>query len=266
MSGSYPRGVKQRTKPLPSLRNATVDPVNDITIGVGQAQIGSAIANVLAPFTKRLDAAWVKGDNQGGLFPGVALEDNTYHLFLLRNALGDVDAGFDLSVAAANAPSGWAVKRIGSIMRLNNAIRGFLQIGTSFELKNISIPDLEGVLIPAIGSLYRVSVPTGIKTVFRGVLSTGLPAEGFMLTVAIQSPDQEPLIPVGADFLSGFRGSISAYHSGSFFTSVSGEFEVFPNANGEVRIASAGVYYGNPIYATTLQPLGWVDLELTGGF
>lgn len=266
MSGSYPRGLKQKTKPLPSLSNATADPVNDITIGVGQAQIGSAIANVLAPFTKRLDAEWVKGDNQGGRFPGVALENNTYHVFLIRNGLGEVDGGFDTSVIGANTPSGFTPKRICSILRLNNQIKGFIQIGAFFELKNISVADVEGAFIPAIGALYRVSVPTGIKTIFRGILSPGLSAVGSILNVVIQSPSQEPLTPSGADFISPFKGSFSTYHSGSFFTAASGEVQVLTNTNGEVRMASSGAYSGAPLYSTTLQPLGWVDLELAGGF
>jgi hypothetical protein len=83
---------------------------------------------------KRIDQLWTAGTNVGGRFSQVILADTTYHCFLIYNPTTQVvDFGFDVSLTAANRPSGWAARRIGSIRRSNGAIETFNQYGFYFE-------------------------------------------------------------------------------------------------------------------------------------
>lgn len=268
MSGSFGQRTKQRNQPQPELINTAADLVNDITIGVGSVRINSRIIDVVSPLIKRLDAPWSQGSGQGGRFTGVALSDNTYHVFVIRNSLGEVDAGFDTSPSAQNAPAGWAARRVGSIMRLSNSIRGFIQNGAYFELKDLSLPDLNNVAVPVARTLYRVSAPTGIKAMYRGHFSPGRALTGTTMALVIQSPDQVPLVSAGASFVGYFRGTTGIYDGGTYLTSESTEVQVLTNTSGEVAMSRNGDYSNiSTLYGSTLQPLGWIDIGLiSGGF
>lgn len=268
MSGSFGHRTKQRNQPQPETSNTAADLVNDITIGVGSIRLNSRIIDITSPLTKRLDAVWAQGSNQGGRFPGVALSDTTYHVFVMRNSLGEVDGGFDTSITAQNAPAGWVAKRVSSIMRLSSTIRGFIQNGVYFELKDLSLTDMNNVFVPVASTLYRVSVPTGIKAMYRGHVSPGRALANTSMALVIQSPDQVPLVSAVSSFLGAFRGSLGVYDGTSYFTSESCEVQVLTNISGEVAMSRSGNYSTlSAIYGTTLQPLGWVDIGLiAGGF
>ncbi|MBD9456007.1 hypothetical protein IB244_31560, partial [Rhizobium sp. RHZ02] len=91
-----------------TLSNNAGDATNDIDIAVGMATTDSttdprtmALASAL---TKRLDAAWAVGTNQGGLDTG-SVGDNTYHVFLIqRSDTGVVDVLFSLSATSPTMP------------------------------------------------------------------------------------------------------------------------------------------------------------------
>ena len=61
--------------------------------------------------TKQIDAAWVAGDNAGGLFTGSVAADTFYYCFVIENlSTGVVDAGFDPSFSSPTLPSGYTKK------------------------------------------------------------------------------------------------------------------------------------------------------------
>jgi len=69
---------------------------------------GQAVATAL---TKQIDAAWVEGDNAGGLFTGSVAADTFYYCFVIENlSTGVVDAGFDPSFSSPTLPSGYTKK------------------------------------------------------------------------------------------------------------------------------------------------------------
>ncbi|PZA12474.1 hypothetical protein DNX69_10900 [Rhodopseudomonas palustris] len=149
-----------------ALANSVADPANDIDIGAGEAASTEAdpVLMVLqAGITKRLDATWSAGSNQGGLDAGAAA-DGTYHIWIIRRSdTGAVDALLSTSASAPTMPSGYDQKRrVGSILRRSGSIVGFVQDGDVFRLKSM-INDVAAEN-PGTSAVTRtISVPLGLR-------------------------------------------------------------------------------------------------------
>lgn len=87
------------------------DAAHDITIAVGECRDDADTEDIVlaSEITKRIDADWALGNNNGGLATGARSVANTpdadtwYHYFLIYDAVGDtVDAGWDTSLTATN--------------------------------------------------------------------------------------------------------------------------------------------------------------------
>lgn len=156
------------------LSNSISDAANDIDIAAGEAASTEAnpVLIVLASgITKRLDALWAVGTNQGGLDVG-AVANTTYHVWLIqRSDTGVVDVLFSTSATSPTMPTNYDRKRrIGSIIREDNAIVGFVQSGDLFMRK---APKVDRTSSAAFGpSPLTLSVPVGIPV--RPVLSSTL--------------------------------------------------------------------------------------------
>jgi len=101
-------GATLLPKPITITNNST-DADHDIDFGAGVMNFndGSGQAATSA-LTKQLDSAWAAGDDAGGLFTGSIAADTWYHCFAIYNPTTQTyDAGFDTSITAANAPSGY---------------------------------------------------------------------------------------------------------------------------------------------------------------
>ena len=102
---------------IPSF-NAT-DPNNDIDFSPGNFIFsdGSSQGLLASAITKQLDAPWVFGNNNGGLFSGTKAANTVYYLYLIYNPTSNlVNAGFSTSLVPSDLPSGYAkFKRIGTI-------------------------------------------------------------------------------------------------------------------------------------------------------
>lgn len=88
--------------------------------------------------TKNLLTPWTQGHNANGLPVAVGATPYTvYHLFLLVDAAGTLDAYFDTSLTAANRPSGWDARMIGSILsNASSNIWNFDQLDDRFEYRD----------------------------------------------------------------------------------------------------------------------------------
>lgn len=98
-----------------TISNNATDANNDIDFSAGNAPLNDGSGQILLSSTlvKRLDASWVAGTNQGGLFSGTKAINTWYYLFAIVNTTtGATDAGFDASVSGANVPSGWKISKI----------------------------------------------------------------------------------------------------------------------------------------------------------
>lgn len=157
--------------PLPkqiTIANNISDANNDIDFSAGNFQFrdGTGIAS-LSALTKRLDATWVAGTNQGGLFFGSKANSTWYHCFAIYNpSTGVSDCGFDTSLTAANIPSGYTkYKRVGSILTDGSGnIRGFIIIGKFFYFKT-PILDINTAVLGTTRTSFTISTPLGIRTI-----------------------------------------------------------------------------------------------------
>jgi hypothetical protein len=177
-----------------TLSNNGSDATNDIDIAAGKARDSTDSYNMVlaAALTKQLDAAWAVGTNAGMRATGVAIANTTYHIFLIRRAdTGVVDIAADTSVTGANIAANTdaaytAVRRIGSIVRVSNAIKAFTQVGDEFRW-NVPLLDINTSAQSTTAILYTLTVPIGIKV--SPFLDLSINA-GSGHSVLFTSPDQ----------------------------------------------------------------------------
>jgi hypothetical protein len=147
------------------LSNNAGDATNDIDIATGKCQDSTDAASIIleSALTKRLDAAWAVGTNQGGLDTG-AIADTTYHVWLIkRSDMAVVDALFSASATAPTMPANYDYKRrIGSIIRVSGVIVGFIQNGDKF-VRKIPIKSSTATNQDTAAHSIALNVPTGIR-------------------------------------------------------------------------------------------------------
>lgn len=153
-----------------TLSNNTTDATNDIDIAAGEAASDATtpvLMTLASALTKRLDAAWAVGTNQGGLDTG-SIANTTYHVWLIqRSDTGVVDVLFSASATSPTMPTNYDRKRrIGSIVRASAAILPFYQVGKFFFWTSRSL-DLNITSLSTAGALIPLTVPTGINVLVR---------------------------------------------------------------------------------------------------
>lgn len=174
------------------LSNNTLDAVNDLDVGAGTCRDETDAADItLAAMTKRLDATWVAGTNQGGRDTG-AIADVTWHVFAIRNPSTLVtDVLFSQNIATPLMPSGFTQKRrIGSIIRRAGTIVAFTQLGDYFQ---IAAPILDVPVTPTntVGITHTLqNCPTG-KKFYVDITSRASGNSGTaVLGIYVRDPDQ----------------------------------------------------------------------------
>ena len=150
-----------------TLSNNAADANNDIDIGSGICRAADDLYDIRlsSSLTKRLDAAWAAGTNQGGLFSGSKAVSTWYHVFAIVNqTTGTTDVGFDTSFSAANRPAGYSYRRLGSVLTdASGNITAFLQIGSEFWYKT---PRADvSAAVSSTRADFTISVPPGVRTV-----------------------------------------------------------------------------------------------------
>lgn len=178
-----------------TLSNSAGDVTNDIDIAVGEATDDDRTSHMrlASAFTKRLDATWVVGTNQGGLDTGV-IANAWYHVFLIqRSDTGVVDALFSLNESSPTMPANYdRQRRIGSIYRTGGAIKLFTQVADEF-LWTTAVLDVDDNDPGTSAVLRTLTVPTGLKVVAFGnaaLFSTATDSLGL-----ITAPDQADVAP-----------------------------------------------------------------------
>lgn len=121
-----------------TLSNNATDATNDIDISDGCCRDDADVADMIlaSALTKRLDATWAVGTNQGGLDEG-SIADDVYFVWLIKRSDTDVvDVLLSASDTSPTMPVNYDSKRrIGAIIRRASAILGFIQDGDLFRLK-----------------------------------------------------------------------------------------------------------------------------------
>ncbi|WP_141502309.1 hypothetical protein [Rhizobium sp. J15] len=233
-----------------TLSNNVADATNDIDIAAGSAASDGATPYLMtlgSALTKRLDAGWSVGTNQGGLDTG-SVANGTYNVFeIQRSDTGVVDALFSLSATAPTMPANYDRKRIlGSILRESGAIVAFTQVGDIFKRK-LPVRDVNATSAGISAVTRTLSIPTG--RVLEALLSVQVATSGASGESAyiseLTSPDQavsSPYITVGL----GAGGAGQEWVSGRWFT----------NASAQIRSRQS---VGGATETLNIFTLGWVD-------
>jgi hypothetical protein len=109
--------------------NNSGDATNDIDIATGAAidSTGAYVMRLASALTKRLDASWVVGTNQGGILSGSAANVD-YNIWLIaRSDTGVVDVGFETTAnATPTLPTSYdKYRKIGWFKRVGGTIVAF---------------------------------------------------------------------------------------------------------------------------------------------
>lgn len=190
-----------------TLSNNATDPTNDVDIAAGEA-VDNADGTLMvgAASTKRLDAVWVVGSGNGGLFSG-SIANTTYHFFvIMRTDTGVVDYGFSTSVTAADIPAGYTkYRRIGYIIRSGGVILAFVQRGDRFAWKAM-VNDRPSAAPPNTNrQTQTLTMPANTVAIIEVVVyAASVAANGWVrptsYTDAAASPTNRTfvIVPVGA--------------------------------------------------------------------
>lgn len=234
------------------LSNNAGDATNDIDIASGICRDGSDSIDIqlTSGITKRLDAAWAVGTNQGGLDTG-AIANTTYFIWAIKRIdTGVVDVLFSASASAPTMPSGYGYKRrIGAIIRSGGTILAFQQIDDTFYLKT-PVNDLN-TTNPGTGAvLLTLTVPVGIKVeaIMAWFYVDSTPAGG--TAISVECPDQT----------SAASAAFSRFTFAGTQTSTSGGAEVrrHTNTSGQVRYRLSQSTADHSVFEVTY---GWVDMR-----
>lgn len=141
------------------------DATNDIDVAVGSAAADVSPYNLMqltSALTKRIDASWAVGTNQGGLDTG-AVGNSTYYIWLIqRSDTGVVDGLFSLSATAPTMPTNYDRKRvIGTLTRVsgvNGAPTSLLESPSHIK----AFVNFNGTGTVAIRSSFNVSSITDV--------------------------------------------------------------------------------------------------------
>jgi hypothetical protein len=229
-----------------TISNNGTDATNDIDIAAGVAadSTNAALMKLTSALTKRLDAAWAVGTNQGGLDTG-SIADGTYHVWLIqRSDTGVVDALFSTSATSPTMPTNYDRKRrIASILRESAAIVVFTQHGDLF-LRSVMFTDLNATTPGSTNAVsLAVAVPTGVavRALLR-VRADYVSANGGVLWSSLSESDQTPTAgKLTLIFSSGLAQSISTV---DILTNTSAQVRIRANATG---------------CTTSCNTYGWID-------
>lgn len=150
-----------------TLSNNTTDAANDLDVAAGLCRDDTNTADISFPatITKRLDALWATGTNQGGRDTG-AIADAWWHVFAIRNpATNACDVLFSQSISAPTMPSGFTQKRrIGSGQRISGTgFRPFRQYGDYFQFTTAPTDVVNRAMATGQSTNDTLSVPAGLK-------------------------------------------------------------------------------------------------------
>ncbi len=238
-----------------TIANNGSDANNDIDFSAGVFQFsdgsGQAVASAL---TKRLDASWVAGTNQGGLFTGSEASNTWYHCFAIYNPTTLAsDFGFDTSITAANIPSGFTkYKRVGSIRNDGSSnILPFTQVKDTFLLTT-PIADVATTQTLNSETLRTLTTPLGVNTIS-------------LLTFYLRSTGASAAC--GAKCYSPYNTSstlgVQDYqlYAATGVTEQGCYVQALTNTSSQVK-TNATTISNSPTATITIYTNGWIDLTL----
>lgn len=228
-----------------TLANNASDANNDIDIAVGRAASGNGVMMVLgSALTKRLDASWVAGTNQGGLDTGSKANSTWYHMYLISNGT-TVDVLFSTSASSPTMPSGYTEKRrIGSVYTDSSGnITAFYQVGNEFYWKTPLLSISGGG--STAGALFTVGTPLGISTLAL-IYGTAQNTDAANIRRIITSPSVNNLDPATYCNAGAGRSSLTI--------EIAFSLQVRTDTSSQLRLRTTANAGNITIYTE-----GWVD-------
>ena len=171
------QGISYLKNPITIANNAT-DADNDIDFTAGNFEFSDKSNNaVLSAMTKRLDASWVAGTNNGGLDTGSKANSTWYYCYAIHNPTSDVsDAIFSANATTPTLPSGYT-KQSKALFAIKtssggNILNGKWYSDRSFYFKDDILEEQNGV---TTGDLVLVGVPLlDLKVKLRAAVGAGV--------------------------------------------------------------------------------------------
>lgn len=216
------------------LSNDGSDPSNDWNIAAGAARDSTNAADMVlsSGLTKRLDAAWAVGTNQGGLDTGSEANSTWYHIWLIKRPdTGVVDCLASTSATAPTMPTNYTLKRrVGSIYNDGSSvIRQFKQFGDLF-LWDTAVNDTGGAGLNNTSALYTLSIPGGVRV--KVELSVAATAGAANIVIALRNPDcSDPAIVNGEGMICIQVASVYNYLAASVLSNTSSQIRARSNGN-----------------------------------
>ncbi len=243
-----------------TLSNNGADASNDIDVAAGSA-IDLANAHVMtlaSALTKRIDAAWAVGTNQGGLdgtesVAGTPDVSTWYYVWLIkRTDTGVVDVLFSESATTPTMPTGYTLKRrIGAVYNDSaGTISQFTQVGDDFLLTD-SINSYSTNDPGTAAVTVTLRVPTGFKVRASGrfIISNASAVTGSGLILS--SLDQADESASSANMMNANAGTFAG---GSNLSA--GDFSILTNVSGQIR---ARLGFSSADVTLTIRTTGWTD-------
>ena len=239
-----------------NLSNNSGDANNDIDISAGfcRDSTNSASITLAAALTKRSDAAWAVGTNNGGMDTGTKPNSGTLHVWIIkRSDTGVVDALFSTSASSPTMPTNYDYKRrIGSVRTDSSGnIFGFVQTGDDFYFKSPSTVGLDiNVTNPGTSAVLRtLSVPAGVKVKAYLIVSTNNDTSND--AVYLSDPD---CTDIAASNTASPLAHVSVYTTPN--DNPQGDIAVWTNTSNQIRSRHAVSGASNDF---RIQTLGWMD-------
>ena len=238
------------------LSNNGTDAVNDIDVAVGECRDSTNAKNMAlgSAITKRLDASWAVGTNQGGLDTGT-VADGTYHVWLIeRSDTGVTDVLFSTSASAPTMPTNYDYKRrIGSIIRSGATILAFSQLGDEFLLST-AVLDVDATN-PGTSAVSRtLTVPDGIKV--RAIISVGWYAGSSGSGVYFSSLDQSNQQAHTFSTAVAVSPFLTISNNTATYNGCGGRIEIRTNTSRQIRSRAHTSGASDHLVVATY---GWVD-------
>ena len=233
-----------------TIANNTSDPNNDIVFSGGNFVFSDFSGQAYVPaMTKRLDANWTAGSDQGGLDTGTKANSTWYYCYAIYNPTTQAsDFLFSASATSPTLPSGFTkVKYIGSILTNSiGNITAFKQAGNYFYFNNI-FDALPSSPTSGVYSTYTLSVPR-----VNGIIA--------MVNSAVQYTGTG-ITSLGVNYR--ITGSGVAFES--FYKATNGydglSAEAFVPTNNSAQIDVAFIYTA-PATNLNIKTKGYIDTNL----
>lgn len=237
------------------LSNNGSDATNDIGIASGYvvSDDGAAVMQVAA-ITKRLDAAWAVGTNQGGRDTG-AIANGTWHVFAIqRSDTLVVDVLFSTSASSPTMPANYDRKAyIGAVLRESAALVAFTQRDREF-LRDAVVEDVNAAN-PGTSAVTRtLSVPTGIivDAIVRAQIFNSTDATCLILLSSLAVSDQAPGAVNSNVNLGGVGTSYSNWN-------IYNELRIRTNTSAQIRSRLGGTSTNATLRIGTV---GWINRNM----